>query len=312
MTYFARHPCQKITSCPLIIEKNLVQEIKLDSSGLLRWSGIALGLLWLYGGVLLRLPREDWQQDDYSHGFLVPFICGYIVWINRERLRSLFPSPAWTAGTALVVLAVLLHLAGTVGAEDYLPRFSFPLMLSGLVLFFGGWAYFQVLAFPIWLFMLAVPIPQVVFNKIAFPLQLIASDYATWVIHQFGIPAVRMGNQIELANMTLQVVEACSGIRSLMTLATLGITWAYFGEKLWWRRAIIILAVVPIAILANAARVAGTGILAHHYGPQAAEGFMHTFSGWLIFVVALLLLLTVSSVMNIVAKLMRRTPHSGS
>jgi exosortase len=206
----------------------------------------------------------------------------------------------------LIILSVLLHLAGTIGAEDYLPRFSFPLMLSGLTLFFGGWRWLRVLALPIWFFLLAIPIPTVVFNQITFPLQLIASDYATWVIHKFGIPAVRMGNQIELANMTLQVVEACSGIRSLMTLATLGVTWAYFGEKIWWRRAIIVLSVVPIAILANAARVAGTGILAYHYGPQAAEGFMHTFSGWLIFVVALLLLLGVSSLLNMISKLPRK------
>jgi exosortase len=283
-----------------------VQEIKFDSSGLVRWSGIAIALLWLYGSVLLRLPREDWQLDDYSHGFLVPFICGYIVWVNRERLRGLSFSPAYAVGTVLIILSVLLHLAGTIGAEDYLPRFSFPLMLSGLTLFFGGWRWLRVLALPIWFFLLAIPIPTVVFNQITFPLQLIASDYATWVIHKFGIPAVRMGNQIELANMTLQVVEACSGIRSLMTLATLGVTWAYFGEKIWWRRAIIVLSVVPIAILANAARVAGTGILAYHYGPQAAEGFMHTFSGWLIFVVALLLLLGVSSLLNMISKLPRK------
>lgn len=283
-----------------------MQDIKFDSSGLVRWSGIAIALLWLYGSVLLRLPREDWQLDDYSHGFLVPFICGYIIWVNRERLRGLSFSPAYAVGTVLIILSVLLHLAGTIGAEDYLPRFSFPLMLSGLTLFFAGWRWLRVLALPIWFFLLAIPIPTVVFNQITFPLQLIASDYATWVIHKFGIPAVRMGNQIELANMTLQVVEACSGIRSLMTLATLGVTWAYFGEKIWWRRAIIILSVVPIAILANAARVAGTGILAYHYGPQAAEGFMHTFSGWLIFVVALLLLLGVSSFLNVISKLARK------
>jgi exosortase len=283
-----------------------VQDIKFDSSGLVRWSGIAIALLWLYGSVLLRLPREDWQLDDYSHGFLVPFICGYIIWVNRERLRGLSFSPAYAVGTVLIILSVLLHLAGTIGAEDYLPRFSFPLMLSGLTLFFAGWRWLRVLALPIWFFLLAIPIPTVVFNQITFPLQLIASDYATWVIHKFGIPAVRMGNQIELANMTLQVVEACSGVRSLMTLATLGVTWAYFGEKIWWRRAIIVLSVVPIAILANAARVAGTGILAYHYGPQAAEGFMHTFSGWLIFVVALLLLLGVSSFLNVISKLARK------
>lgn len=283
-----------------------MQDIKFDSSGLVRWSGVAIALLWLYGSVLLRLPREDWQLDDYSHGFLVPFICGYIIWVNRERLRGLSFSPAYAVGTVLIILSVLLHLAGTIGAEDYLPRFSFPLMLSGLTLFFAGWRWLRVLALPIWFFLLAIPIPTVVFNQITFPLQLIASDYATWVIHKFGIPAVRMGNQIELANMTLQVVEACSGIRSLMTLATLGVTWAYFGEKIWWRRAIIVLSVVPIAILANAARVAGTGILAYHYGPQAAEGFMHTFSGWLIFVVALLLLLGVSSFLNVISKLARK------
>ncbi|HZS08276.1 MAG TPA: exosortase A [Blastocatellia bacterium] len=287
-------------------DRSVVQEVNRDSTGLLRAGAIGLALLWLYGGVLGRLIQDWWVDDNYSHGFLIPFISGYIIWTNRDRLLTLADQPRRLAGSVTMLAAVLLLVAGLVGAIYYVSRVSFVVALAGLTLYFGGWRHLRLLAFPIGLFLLAIPIPTTIFNRIAFPLQLIASDYATWAIRQFGIPALREGNVIELASMKLQVVEACSGIRSLMTLTTLAVTWAYFTEKKWWRRIAIVAAVVPVAIIANAARVAGTGLMANRWGPEAAEGFMHGFSGWLIFVVALLLIMAISRLMNFAERLFRR------
>src|SRR5262249_11119292 len=149
----------------------------------------------------------------------------------------------------------------------------------GLVLYFCGSAHLARLAFPIGIWLLAIPIPNVIFFQIALPLQLIASDYATRMIRLFGIPALREGNVIELAQMKLQVVEACSGIRSLISLTLLAVVYAHFTENRWWRRIALVVAVVPIAIIANASRVAGAGMMAHFYGTRAAEGFLHNFSG---------------------------------
>lgn len=287
-----------------------MQEINRESSGLWRPGVIGLALLILYGEVLSGLVRDWWRDDNYSHGFLIPFISGYVIWLSRERLLRLSDQPRLFAGGALMLMAVLMLIAGIVGSELFISRVSFVVAVTGLVIYFGGWRHFRLLAFPIWLFVLAIPIPNIVFNLIAFPLQLIASDYATWAIRQVGIPALREGNVIELANMKLQVVEACSGIRSLMTLMTLGVTWAYFTEKRWWRRVLIVAAVIPVAIIANASRVAGTGFMAHHWGEEMAEGFMHGFSGWLIFVVALLLIMAISQLLNLIERLFRRKPVS--
>ncbi|MFN0119235.1 MAG: exosortase A [Blastocatellia bacterium] len=283
-----------------------MQELRYDAKTLIRAGAITAALLLLYGGVLRLLALDWWNDENYSHGLLVPFISGYIIWLNRHRLLSLTDQPSRVSGAALVLGAVLMLMAGLAGAEYFISRISFAVAISGLVLYFAGWNHFRVLAFPIWLFALAVPIPNIVFNLVAFPLQLLASDWATTVIRAVGIPALREGNVIELANMELQVVEACSGIRSLMTLATLGVTWAYFSEKKWWRKIVIVAAVIPVAIIANAARVAGTGIMAHYWGPGAAEGFMHSFSGWLIFVVALFMIMAISRALDVIDKTISR------
>jgi exosortase len=280
-----------------------------DSGALLRGALICLALLWLYSDVLARLAGDWWTDENYSHGLLLPFISGYVIWSHRHRFCATPRQPRPWVGGGLMLVAVMMLVAGTVGAEFYISRLSLIVALASLVLYFFGWGWLRLLAFPIGLFLLAIPIPTIIFNQIAFPLQLLASDYATRVITLLGIPALREGNVIELARMKLQVVEACSGIRSLMALATLGVTYAYFGEPRWWRRIVLVAAVIPIAIIANAARVAGTGVLAHYRGVEAAEGFMHGFSGWLIFLAALVMLLTLARILNLVERLFARAPR---
>ena len=161
---------------------------------------------------------------------------------------------------------------------------------AGGIVFLFGWQYLRILAFPLAFPLLMVPIPAILFNQIAFPLQLLASRFGAGALQACSVPVLREGNVIVLANTTLEVAEACSGIRSLISLLTLGIVYGYFSDPRTWVRVLIALTTVPIAIVANGLRVAGTGIAAHYYGPAAAQGFFHTFSGWLVFVFAFALL----------------------
>jgi exosortase len=136
-----------------------------------------------------------------------------------------------------------------------------------------------------------IPIPAIVFNRIAFPLQLLASNVGEWSISAVGIPVLREGNLLHLAHTTLEVAEACSGIRSLVSLITLGVVYGYFMDPRPWVRMLIVASAVPVAIFANGARVAGTGMAAHWIGPEAADGFFHEFSGWIVFVFAFIMIL---------------------
>jgi len=181
-------------------------------------------------------------------------------------------------------------VAGLLGAELFITRVSLIVVLAGSVLFLFGWRMLGLVAFPIAFLVLMIPIPAIIFNQIAFPLQILASKFGEVVLQAANIPVLREGNIIALANVRLEVAEACSGIRSLISLLTLGIVYGYFTDSRPVVRICIALSAIPIAIVANGARVAGTGIAAHVYGPEAALGFFHTFSGWLVFVVAFALM----------------------
>jgi exosortase len=191
-------------------------------------------------------------------------------------------------GASLLVLA-----AGVLGAELLLTRVAMLGTIMGTVVFLAGWQYLWALAFPIAFLLLMIPIPSIIFNQIAFPLQLLASRVGEQALSAWGIPVLREGNVIVLANTTLEVAEACSGIRSLVSLLTLGIVYGYFTDPRAGIRVAIALSTIPVAIAANGLRVAGTGIAAHYYGAAAATGFFHTFSGWLVFVASFAMLFVV-------------------
>lgn len=274
---------------------------------------IGLVLAFLYAGVLAKLGRDWWTDENYSHGLLVPLVIGFIVWLEFEDYRSIDKAPRFRRGGAAVLLALALLLGGTLGAELFAQRVSLVVMLGGIVVYFFGTRLLRALAAPFTLLLLAIPVPQIVFNKIAFPLQLYASQLAVWGIRLFEIPTVRKGNVFEILPrgatqvVALEVVEACSGIRSLMTLVTLALVLAYFTRAArgpaetgrddflknpdFWRAVVLMLAAVPIAVATNAARVTATGVLTYHYGRQATEGHLHDALGWLVYVVALGLLI---------------------
>jgi len=261
---------------------------------------VVAGLAVLYRDVVPELVRAWGTDDNYSHGYLIPPIAAYLAW---ERRRKFLDAPTgWSLFGLVVVLGSVLVLAlGVLGIELFLTRVSLIGALAGTVLFLFGWARCRVLLFPLAFLILMVPLPAIIFNQIAFPLQLIASQFGEAVIRAADIPVLREGNVLILANISLEVAEACSGIRSLISLLTLGIVFGYIGDGRNWARVLIALSAIPVAVVANGARVAGTGIAAHYYGSAAAEGFFHEFSGWLVFIAAFAMMLLLHRLLVLVA-----------
>ena len=253
---------------------------------------LGAAVLWLYRGMLSSLVQQWASDDNYSHGFFVAPLALYFAWERREALARAPVRPG--AGGALLLAFILaLWMAGLLGAELFLTRVSLVGVMAGLVWFVWGRAYLRVLAFPIAFLLLMIPLPAIIFNQIAFPLQLLASRVGETAIAAVGIPVLREGNVLQLPARTLEVAEACSGIRSLVSLLMLAIVLGYFTERRSGARVLIACAAIPIAIVANAVRVAGTGIASEWISPAASEGFFHAFSGWLMFVVAFAALLGV-------------------
>jgi exosortase len=249
-------------------------------------AAVAVSIVALYAQTLTSLARQWASDDDFSHGFFVIPIAAYFVW---ERRAAFIQAPARPAllGLVLTATSLLVFIAGQFGAELYLTRVSLIGVVAGAVLFLGGWKRLWIVLFPLAFLLLMIPLPSIIFNQITFPLQGIASQAGEVVIAAAGVPVLREGNILHVPGRALEVAEACSGIRSLMSLLMLAIVLGYFTERRTGGRVAIALAAIPIAILANAARVAGTGLAAYWVSPEAAEGFFHTFSGWMVFVVAL-------------------------
>jgi exosortase len=264
------------------------------------WGSALIGVLMaaVYYRVLAKLVMDWWQIPDFSHGFLVPIFAAYLVWVKRETLRATKIAPT-SSGIAVIVFGLVVLLLGVYGAELFLSRVSVVILLAGLVLSFGGWALLKELRFILLVLLLAIPIPAILFNQITLPLQALASKLASALLPLFGVPVLREGNVIELPAMKLEVAEACSGIRSLMSLFTLSIFYGYFLEKSFLRRSFLALASIPIAIAANAVRILGTGLCVQYWDPDKAQGFFHEFSGWVMFLVSLGCLFIVHRVMRL-------------
>jgi exosortase len=262
------------------------------------WGSALIGVLMaaVYYRILAKLVTDWWQIPDFSHGFLVPIFAAYLVWTKRTALLETKIAPTWS-GIALVFLGLAVLLLGVYGAELFLSRISLVILLAGLVLGFGGWQLLKELRFPLLVLLLAIPIPFIVFNEITLPLQTLASKLASALLPLFGVPVLREGNVIELPAMKLEVAEACSGIRSLMSLFTLAVFYGYFLDKSNLRRVLLALASIPIAIAANALRILGTGLCVQYWDPDKALGFFHEFSGWVMFLVSLGCLYIVHRVM---------------
>ena len=285
------------------------ENTQINQTNIIKAAAISVAVAFLYATVLTKLGRDWWSDENYSHGLLVPFVIGMIVWKEWDVFKGILKKPSLILGGLTVAFSLFLLFAGTLGAELFTTRVSFVVMLIGIVLYLFGTRVLNLLIVPGALFLLAIPIPQIIFNRIAFPLQIWASQMAVWGIRLFDVPTLRKGNVIDILpqgstqTISLEVVEACSGIRSLMTLVTLALILGYFTRRYdrggfanlavpdLLRVISLMILAVPIAVLTNAARVTITGILTYYYGKQATDGTWHDASGWMVYVVALALLI---------------------
>jgi exosortase len=271
------------------------------------WVSVLLAVC--YAPVLYRLVNQWYTDEDMGHGFFVPVVAGYIAWQKRGKIVGLAPQPNWW-GVAIMVWAGIQLYLGTLGADLFSQRTSFVISIVGAVLLLGGKKYLRIFAFPLFLLFFMVPIPGVVYNEITFPLQLLASRVAEGAISLLQIPIIREGNVLELATQKLNVVEACSGIRSLLTLTFLSLVYGYFCERRMWIRAVLFFSTIPIAIIANAGRVTLTGVVAQ-FKPELAEGIFHEAQGWVIFMVAFAILALLHQILLRVARILEGRRNHG-
>jgi exosortase len=273
------------------------------------WPGVLLGLtVILYAPVIKNLVQDWWGNPDYGHGVLVPLFAGYVLWREREKWVRCEIKPS-NFGLLVMAASVVLLIGGSLGAELFTSRFSLLVLLAGMVLFLAGWKMLRSVSFPLGFLTLMLPIPVIIYNQITFPLQLLASRFATFWLELMQVPVLREGNVLILPNYSLEVVEACSGIRSLMTLITLAIAYGYLVERRRWVLYTLPVLMVPIAIVSNAIRIMGTGFLTYHFGPKAAEGFFHEFSGWIIFLAALVLMFLCHLILRRIGKDQQQIAH---
>jgi exosortase len=269
---------------------------------------IGLVLLAVYWKILRALVIQWWDDANYSHGFLVPIFCLYLIWRQRAYLRQL-PARGSLVGLAVILGGIGILLVGDLGADNFLMRSSLIVVLTGLVLFHLGRHVLRGVLFPLGFLFFMVPLPGVIFYAITFPLQSLAARQAAWMLDVLGIPVLLDGNVIHLAQLTLGVTEACSGIRSLIALFAAAVAWAYLLLPVGWPMFVFVASTLPITIFANAARVVLTGLIGQQFGVDYATGFFHEFAGLVIYAFAFLCLAGVYSLLLLVGR--SRAPVSG-
>lgn len=253
---------------------------------------VLAAVLWLYLPFLKTLVAAWETNDDYSHGYFIPFLAIYFIYCQRDALKNIIVRPSNTG--ILVIAAGLAQLVvAKVGSEFFLQRTSMIILLIGLVLFLLGWEYLYKLFLPLAYLIFMIPLPAIIWNKIAFPMQLFSSFLTEKVITFLGIPIFREGNILHLAETTLEVVAACSGLRSLVTMFALSAALAMLSELPNWKRWLLFFSAIPIAVIANISRLVITALMASRMGSAAAQGFLHEFSGIVVFILGLILLLAV-------------------
>jgi exosortase len=262
---------------------------------------VVLLIASLYFTILVNLGRQWATDPDFSHGFFVPLFSAFVIWQKREQLARISPRPSWF-GLPIIAAALLTLIVGVLGAELFLSRSSLILLVAGLIVLFAGWRFFGAVFFAWAILFLMIPIPAVLYNQITLPLQFFASKFATSLLAFAGVPVLREGNVIQLPALSLEVVEACSGIRSLISLETLAIFVGYFWKAPVWERVVLALSAVPIAVFANALRIMVTGLLVQYWDPAKAEGFFHSFSGVVIFILSVGMLILLHRLTGLVVR----------
>ena len=262
------------------------------------WFAALLALC--YGPILYRMGVQWATDENMSHGFFVPVVAGYIAWQRRDALLAT-PRQSNGWGLFLVLFAAAQALAATLGAELFTARLSFVIALFGVILYLGGTKWLKILLFPLLLLVFMIPIPAIIYAALTLKLQMLASQLGERIIAAAGIPVLRAGNTLILPSQTLDIAEACSGIRSLLSLAFLSLVYAYLTDKRIWMRWVLLAFTVPIAIAANGIRVGLTGILSE-VNTKLAQGLYHETEGFIVFAVALVALIVTHSVIKLFAR----------
>jgi exosortase len=247
-------------------------------------------VLIMYASVLASLARQWWNDPNYSYGFFVPLFAAYVLWSSRHRWLAL-PLRPKNFGLATMILAIALRVLGMLGAELFTVRLSLLILICGIVLFLAGSSVLRVMAFPISYLLFMIPLPAIIYYQLTMPLQLWASRLGASGLVALGIHTVREGNLLFLPNCTLNVVEACSGIRSLLSLLAAVVAYAYLAEPITWKRVVLAIASIPIAIATNGLRLVATGVLSYYFGPAVDSGLIHLFLGLAFFALAFLSIL---------------------
>jgi exosortase len=247
-------------------------------------------VLIMYASVLASLARQWWNDPNYSHGFFVPLFAGYVLWSSRHRGLAL-PCRPKNRGLAIMILAIALRILGMLGAELFTVRLSLLILICGIVLFLAGSRVLRSMAFPIGYLLFMIPLPAIIYYQLTMPLQLWASRLGASGLVALGIHTVREGNLLFLPNCTLNVVEACSGIRSLLSLLAAVVAYAYLAEPITWKRVVLAIASIPIAIFTNGLRLVATGALSYYFGPAVDSGLVHLVLGLTFFALAFLSIL---------------------
>jgi exosortase len=254
-------------------------------------------VLIMYASVLASLARQWWNDPNYSHGFFVPVFAGYVLWRSRHRWLAL-PLRPKNFGLAIMILAITLRVLGMLGAEMFTVRLSLLILICGIVLFLAGSRVLRSMALPIGYLLFMIPLPAIIYFQLTMPLQLWASQLGASGLVALGIHTVRQGNLLFLPNCTLNVVEACSGIRSLLSLLAAVVAYAYLAEPITWKRVVLAMASIPIAIATNGLRLVATGVLSYFFGPAFDAGLVHLLLGLFFFALAFLAILLLHKVLR--------------
>ena len=270
-----------------------VQSMRLPQTGVTR-TGLLVFLAILlaflgFSGALRELVHRWSQQEEYSHGFLIPVVTAWLLWTRRDALRANIGQPSWI-GPVLVLLSIAMHITGELSAIFILSQIGFVVALIGIVLGTGGYSLLKVAFVPIVFLLFAIPLPYFIDSILTLRLQLISSQLGVFFIRMFAIPVYLDGNIIDMGNYKLQVIEACSGLRYLYPLLSLSFLAAYLFHAPFWQRCLVLLSSIPIAIGMNGLRIGVVGVLVDRWGTQMAEGVLHFFEGWVIFLACAALL----------------------
>jgi exosortase len=279
--------------------------LRLDWLGWLQILVLAILVTVLYHRTFITWIEQLWTDPYYSHCFFVPMFSVWVIWNTREKFQKLGWQSNW-CGITVSLSAVGMLILGVFGDEAFLSRASLLLLLAGIIIQFCGWRYFRAGLFPWAVLFLTIPLPRILFAEVTLPLQFLSSRLGSGLLDLAGIHNVREGNLIHLHSLTLDVAEACSGLRSLMSLVTVSVVYGFVFRFKRWQRLMLVLGAIPAAIAANGFRIMGSGLVGEYWGRDKSEGFFHGFSGVVVFVFSFVLLISLGQAFQWALGIFRR------